>query len=459
MIGEKGRSRTRRSMKNKKNEQLLTLMYSNIQGVTKKIESLVYIMENMDCDICLLAETMTNKVKIPGCRIVTSRKSVGQNVCIILRNDIMNEKIIKLYEPNEIANMIGIRIELMNSGIRIYTAHLKQQSTNSREELIDQFEEVRKQFCFANSCEEGIIMILDSNVHVGGEVIRGCQDKQDWGGKILIDIIKKENLVLMNAEDLCSGIITRVDPRNGKGTTLDLIIVNKYIYKKINEVSIDEEGIWKPANYQAKIKKVTDHNTVVVKTKVERCPKQKLNKYMNTKCITGRELFCEKLNDRKDEIEMLFQNGGKDLSAEFDVMNTFLSGIMNDSFETIICKRNKKIGIDGTVRALMQEEARIRVTVLENPERGRMIFEIRKEIHATIAHNRAVKITQKIEDLENCKNPQSQIFKIRREKQVKDNLGFPLKDNNGIVQISKYGIDCSEYGTEGAFVEIILGGS
>ena len=95
----------KRSRKVKRKEYVLNIMYSNIQGITKKKESLIDIMEEADCDICLLAETMTNKIKIPGCRCVTSRKSIGQNVSIILRKEIMNERIIKLYEPNDIANM------------------------------------------------------------------------------------------------------------------------------------------------------------------------------------------------------------------------------------------------------------------------------------------------------------------------------------------------------------------
>ena len=165
--------------------------------------------EELDCDICLLAETMTSQVKVPGCRCITPRKSVGQNVCIILRKQIMNGRIIKLYEPSEIANMMGIRIEMMNKGIRIYTAHLKQQSTNARDVITDQFEEIRKQFDYANSCEEGIIMAFDANVHVGADVIVGCPDQQDWGGKLLMEIVKDENLILMNADANCSGVITR----------------------------------------------------------------------------------------------------------------------------------------------------------------------------------------------------------------------------------------------------------
>ena len=66
----------------------------------------------------------------------------------------MDKKTIKMYEPNDIVNMIGIRIELLKSGIRLYTAHLKQQSVCTREDISLQFEEIRKQFQDANKAEE-----------------------------------------------------------------------------------------------------------------------------------------------------------------------------------------------------------------------------------------------------------------------------------------------------------------
>ena len=108
----------------------------------------------------------------------------------------------KLYEPNEAANMLGIRVDLVSSSFRVYTAHLKQQSTNSRDEITDQFEEVRRQFQNATCSNEGILMVFDANVHVGGRCIEGCSDVQDWGGKLLMQIVEEENLVLLNAKDI-----------------------------------------------------------------------------------------------------------------------------------------------------------------------------------------------------------------------------------------------------------------
>ena len=125
------KKKVHRSRKGKKEYEILNILNSNIQGIARKKESLQYIMEELDCDICLLAETMTKTVKLNGYRCINPSKSIGQNVNIIIRNTVIDNGIIKLHEPNELVNLMCICIELMNSCNRLYTAHLKQQSACS----------------------------------------------------------------------------------------------------------------------------------------------------------------------------------------------------------------------------------------------------------------------------------------------------------------------------------------
>ena len=207
-------------------------MYSNIQGINGKKPSLIDIMDTAKIDICLLTETMTNRVSIQNCKCVTAKTSVGQNVEIVLRNKLISYQILKLYEPNSIINMLGIRMEIQKIGVRLFTAHLKQQSTNTHNEIKDQFEEIKIQFQYASECREPMLIVMDANVHIGEEGIKNCKDKVDGGGKELMKIIKEENLILLNNMELCKGIVTRIDPRNGKKSTLDLAICNIYMEKR-----------------------------------------------------------------------------------------------------------------------------------------------------------------------------------------------------------------------------------
>ena len=179
-------------------------------------------MESVDCDICMLAETMTSRVKIEGMKCITPKKSVGQNVAIVLRERMTGVLSLKLYEPNDVINMIGIRIELAkNNCKRLYTAHLKQLSTNGKDVIRMQFDEIKNQFRQAAVCKEGMLLICDANVHVGKEGIPGCLDTQNWGCAELMNLMVSEGLHLVNSSDICDGIVTRVDPRNGTKSTIE----------------------------------------------------------------------------------------------------------------------------------------------------------------------------------------------------------------------------------------------
>ena len=190
------RKKCRRSKVKRNKNKGIILMYANIQGVRGKLTSLQHVMSTTGADIVLLSETMKKNVSIDGCQYINPKVSVGQNV-----NNVNNSvcKKMKLYEPNESLNMMGIRIQINNIGIRLYTAHMKQQSTTSREDIKIQFDEIKNQFRSANFGHEPMLLICDYNVHVGGIEIDGCKDAQDWGGKELMAMVKEEGLILVNS--------------------------------------------------------------------------------------------------------------------------------------------------------------------------------------------------------------------------------------------------------------------
>ena len=130
----------------------------------------------------------------------------------------------KLYEPNETGK---------NIGIRLYTAHLKQQSVHTKDEISSQFDEIRNQFRSASIGREGMMILFDANVHVGHEGINKCKDSQDNGGEMLMNLVRDEGLTIVNNLELCDGCVTRVDPRNGTTSSIDLVICNTFMLGKV----------------------------------------------------------------------------------------------------------------------------------------------------------------------------------------------------------------------------------
>ena len=292
------KKKCRRSKVKKNDSKMINIVYANIQGVRGKVTSLKHVMSNCNADIILLAETMTRNVKIEGCRCINPTTSVGQNVSIILRGKFCSYRRMRLFEPNDSINMMGIRVEVDGLGLRFYTAHLKQQSTNSRDDIKVQFDEIKMQFRSAGTGREPMLLVCDANVHIGGNVIKGCNDVQDWGGKELWSMIQEEGLSLLNATDICSGVVTRVDPRNGTESTIDIAICNGFMVNKVREMGIDEEGEFKLKNYGKKIT-CSDHNTITMKLDVQRLTSSKSDKMVkyNTRNADGRNLMKSEIDN------------------------------------------------------------------------------------------------------------------------------------------------------------------
>ena len=431
------RKSIRRAGMNKRVSKHLKIFYSNVQGFTGKKTSIQDIVQTLNCDVCLLAETMTVNVKIDGMKCITSKKSVGQNVAIILRGAAAGLVPMKLYEPNETINMIGIRLEVAkNNHRRFYTAHMKQLSTNEKEAILDQLEEIKLQFRQAERSKEGMILICDANVHVGG-AIPGCTDKQDWAGAEMLELVDNEGLYLLNREEICQGVVTRVDPRNGTRSTLDLAICNEYMIDQVSGIVIDEEEEFKPTRYANKITK-TDHNSIIVDLKVKKIANQKSEPYFNTRCADGQARF--KVEMQNAELDDLFLNVAQ-INADYKKLMKVWNETLSKSFKKVRASNKRRSGVDERTKKLMQEERNIKKEWSDGKEKEEKLEEIRSEIGSNIANNIEEAMEEKLQKISLAKCPQAEVFKIRRDAKKTQNLDFPLKDIDGNTRVTKEGIE------------------
>ena len=72
-----------------------------------------------------------------------------------------------------------------------------------------------------------VLIQMDANAKVGKCVLRDDPNDLSNNGQLLLDLIDRENLVLVNSSSLCSGAITRhrVTQENIEQSILDYIVV------------------------------------------------------------------------------------------------------------------------------------------------------------------------------------------------------------------------------------------
>ena len=151
--------------------------------------------------------------------------------------------------------------------------------------------------------------------------------------------------------------MTRVDPRNGTESTIDLAICNSFLLNNICEMKIDEDGQWKLKKYAAKKVTQTDHNTIILKLKfiksllVEESPQKKYNVRNSEARLKMQEnIKCDATFD------YLFSTHCMDLNSEFDKFLMTWDDLIHNSFQVVRTRKCTLKGVDDELKVLLQEE-------------------------------------------------------------------------------------------------------
>ena len=85
-------------------------------------------------------------------------------------------------------------------------------------EVIDEFyQNVMIQIERALGSDDSVCLIGDLNAKLGNDIILSDIHEISLNGTILRDLVRKYNLSVINATDLCQGTFTRVNNKKNKG--------------------------------------------------------------------------------------------------------------------------------------------------------------------------------------------------------------------------------------------------
>ena len=206
----------------------------------------------------------------------------------------------------------------------------------------------------------------------------------------------------------------------------------------ITEMLIDEEEEFRPTKYGIKKTTRTNHNTILLKLKVNKIASKKSIPYFNTRCEIGQAKFREEMENVY--LDDLFNDISK-IDADYSRLMTVWNDALARSFKKVRRSANDKRGIDHGIKQLILEERDIKKEMPDGKEKEVKLKEIRTEIGCRIADNIEKVMESKVEKISSAKCPQAEVFKIRKNFSRTENLDFPLKDNNGNIRVTHQGID------------------
>ena len=85
--------------------------------------------------------------------------------------------------------------------------------------------------------EEKVVVMGDFNSHIGfiGE------QELNYNGRIMLDFIDRWNLIMLNADDRCVGVVTR--KQRGEESVLDYILISRTVYDGFGGMVVDENKL------------------------------------------------------------------------------------------------------------------------------------------------------------------------------------------------------------------------
>ena len=304
-----GKTRRGRGSKIGKNENKnkikFSIVGSNVNGLNLKKESLLHTINELKPCVITLQETKVSKkgsIKIPGYQIFEKlrNKRGGGGLMTVVDEDL---EPVLVSCGNEDIDVIAVQTKVGNNRIRVINGYGPQEDED-KQQLLNFWHEIKKEVISAKDNECMMIIEMDANAKVGREVIANDPHNQTNNGKILVDMVSRNNLVIVNALDICKGVITRerIFEHKIEKSAIDYVIICRELYKYLIGMNIDEERFHVLTNYRRNksIKKsiTSDHNILYCNFSLSfyRQPRKIRREFFNLKCEEGKKLFFHETN-------------------------------------------------------------------------------------------------------------------------------------------------------------------
>ena len=254
----------------------------------------------MKPSIITIQETKLRKpgqIRIPGYqnfeRVRTGTKGGGLLTSIL---EDLNPVLISTGKDD--IEIITVEVNLGTEKLRIVNAYGPQEDDDTQQ-ILGFWNQIEEEVIQAKDDGCYILIQMDANAKVGNEVIKGDPHKISNNGKIMHDIVTRQNLQIANSLDMCKGIITRqrVLENKTEQSVIDFIIICEKLSKHLTEVWIDEDKVHallrsiKTKNGARTI--TSDHNTMYSKFSItfSQKPRNIRKEYFQFKCEEGKKMF------------------------------------------------------------------------------------------------------------------------------------------------------------------------
>ena len=261
--------KTRRGWGRRKKAIQLSLFGNNANGIKAKRDSLLNTLNTFKAPSCVLIQEtklrFPGTFKIPGYQIFEkTREGMGGGLLTAVEEGL--SPVLICSGSNE-AEILVVQIVVGKYKIRVINGYGPQENEN-KEKVYLFWQQFEKEIINAKIENCLILAELDANAKLGTEFLKNDPNPISDNGKILLDIIERQQLVCLNKHKWCEGSITRHrNTINGaEKSIIDFVIVCDQLLPYFQRMVIDEKReniLTKFSSLKGtRVKSESDHNPI-----------------------------------------------------------------------------------------------------------------------------------------------------------------------------------------------------
>ena len=255
--------KVRRGKKVKNCLSKFKIYYNNSRGISSKLHSLSDCILSTKPHIVCITETKLDtdeKVEIEGYTVVPKNNKKGKGGILIgIRKD-LDHLMIEIDRQTEEFESLWVLVSNKVTKIRIGCIYAPQESRTGKEVFESMYKHIRGHVQEAKKKEEKILLTGDFNCKIGN-TIKGNREEVSKSGKILKEMVLKQELTILNKSPKCEGKWTRIEGETK--TILEYLITDVSDEDTLISMKIDEDKIITPYTITGERMVYSDHCAII----------------------------------------------------------------------------------------------------------------------------------------------------------------------------------------------------
>ena len=205
--GKKNKRKINKGIKKVK----FSLLGTNANGILGKQDSLDSLLNKFRPNVITTQETKLGKkgmIKLKGYQIFEQVRQGGQGGGLLTAVDHdLHPVLVSSGDDNDI-EVLTVQVKVGKNDVRIINAYGPQED-ESKDKIYKFWTEVKNEVINAKDKTCLIVIQMDANAKVGKTTIKNDPHETSNNGRILLELVERQNLTIANALDTCKGVITR----------------------------------------------------------------------------------------------------------------------------------------------------------------------------------------------------------------------------------------------------------